>query len=85
MKICTQSCTSLAILPQFQILHSSFLILFLFQCASFIGEAVELRYILNGYGMNPDTLPISWTGNVKVSHTGFLAMISILYMTGMLY
>ena len=33
----------------------------------FLGEAVELRYILNSYGINTDTIPVSWTGNVKVN------------------
>ena len=37
-----------------------------------IGEEVELRYILSGYGIDPDTLPISWTGNVKASLPEFL-------------
>ena len=29
-------------------------------------------YILNGYGIDTDMLPISWTGNVKASYTWFL-------------
>mmetsp|Transcript_1405 Transcript_1405/g.3234 ORF Transcript_1405/g.3234 Transcript_1405/m.3234 type:complete len:319 (+) Transcript_1405:224-1180(+) len=35
---------------------------------SHLGEAVELRYILHGYGIDTDMLPISWTGNVKASY-----------------
>ena len=29
---------------------------------------MELRYILNGYGISADTIPISHTGTVKASH-----------------
>jgi len=33
-----------------------------------LGESTELRYILNGYGISTDTIPISWTGTVKVGY-----------------
>jgi len=32
------------------------------------GERVEVRYQLNGYGISTDTLPISWTGTVKIGY-----------------
>ena len=28
---------------------------------------MELRYHLNGYGISTDTIPLSWTGTLKVS------------------
>jgi len=33
-----------------------------------LGESMELRYILDGYGISTDTIPISWTGTVKVGY-----------------
>jgi len=33
-----------------------------------IGTPMELRYTLNGFGIPTDSLPISWTGNVKTSY-----------------
>jgi len=33
-----------------------------------LGVSVEIRYILNGYGISTDTIPVSWTGTVKVGY-----------------
>lgn len=33
-----------------------------------LGISVEIRYILNGYGISTDTIPVSWTGTVKVGY-----------------
>lgn len=40
-----------------------------------VGESTELRYILNGYGISTDTIPISWTGTVKASNSNNFAII----------
>ncbi len=60
------------------ILHPIVLRFLFFYCSkthflsfnSFLGEAVELRYTLSSYGVDTDTIPISWTGNVKVNQKG---------------
>eukprot|EP00536_Pseudo-nitzschia_multiseries_P013394 jgi/Psemu1/211550/e_gw1.571.37.1 len=36
------------------------------------GERIELRYLLNGYGISTDTLPVSWTGTIKASDIAYL-------------
>ena len=42
----------------------------LFVCLFAKGEPIELRYIISGYGIPADSLPISNTGNVKtVAHS----------------
>jgi hypothetical protein len=38
---------------------------------------MELRYILNGYGISTDTIPISWTGTVKASNSNNFARILV--------
>ena len=46
-------------LTQFATLIASFTI---------VGTPMELRYKLNGYGIPTDSLPMSWTGNIKTSY-----------------
>lgn len=33
-----------------------------------VGEPIELRYQLNSYGISTETIPLSWTGTVKVNY-----------------